>query len=199
MLLSLSGCGVNTDSSRDAQSSGVGTGSTPINTGGSSNTDTNSSTGNSGSTGGTTGGEPMFDTSGGAEFDPNACKSAYATAVPLQDSANTDRETDDDANGISIMSLYRRTLIPADSNIIAFYKILPTGTVLQDVTKRKNLYGDNSQFIIMYDEAWVSTPDNTMYIQTPKMGNDLESCFRVKINSIDGTTIVPKKVYSYKQ
>jgi len=198
-VLGLSSCGVITDSSKNLQSSGgnagTGTGSTPIDTN-SSNTGGGSSGNNGGSSNGTT---PMFDTSGGAEYDANACKSAYATAVPLQDSANTARETDDNANGISIMSLYRQTLVPADSNVIAFYKTIPSGTVLQDVTKRKNIYGDNSQFVIMYDPAWETIQNNTIYVQTPKLSNTLNSCFRVTIDSNNSISLVPKKVYSYKQ
>lgn len=203
IVLTFYGCGVSTDSSKTLQ--------------GSTNTDTGNNTGSTGTTtpvetntsGGTDGAlpgsgisqEPAFDTSDGAELDPNACRSAYATAVPLQDSAdaNSQRETDDSLNGLSLMSLYTQTFVAADSNIIAFYKTLPLGTVLQDVTKKKNVYGANSQFILVYDPAWVSTPNNIVYVQTPKLTNELPGCYRIILDDLNGSAIVPQKVYSYKQ
>ncbi len=200
-VLALASCGVITDSSKPLQDSGGGigtgggsTGTTPpTDTNGSGTTDTNTT---SGSDTNVTA-EALYDTSDGAELDPNACYSGYATAVPLQDSAdsNSQRETDDDLNGISLMSLYPQTFDPADSNVIAFYKTLPLGTVLQSATKRKNIYGDNSQFILVYDPTWVNTPENKVYIQTPKLQNKLPSCYRIVINSLDGSSVVPQKVY----
>ncbi|MEA2100102.1 MAG: hypothetical protein U9P72_08230, partial [Campylobacterota bacterium] len=46
--------------------------------------------------------EPIFE-SDGAVYDENACKSSWATAIPLQDhNENDDRESSDDANGIAV-------------------------------------------------------------------------------------------------
>ena len=212
-LLSLSACGVETGSGTTAQGSSIDTtgGDSNTSTGGDSNAstggDSNSSTGGDSntSTGGdsntSTGGDsgtiedPVFDIVD-AVYDADACKSAYATAIPLQDhNENNDRETSDDVNGLAVMSFYTETGKIENSNVIVFYKTLASGSVVGDTAFRKNMYGDNSQFRIEYDLVWVTEPNNTLYVETPKLDNELKSCFRVTLNSGVGSSILEQKVY----
>lgn len=140
--------------------------------------------------------DPVFDPSGGAEVDLDACKSSYATAVPLQDhNENDDRESSDDDNGLAVMSFYTETGIVENSNVIAFYKTITQKSLLKETAFRENLYGDNSRFRVEYDLVWTSEPNNIIYIQVPKMERQLKSCFRMTINSQNGASIVPQKVY----
>jgi len=142
----------------------------------------------------------LFDASQGAIYDSNACYSGFATAVPLQDynSNESPRESDDDTNGISIMSLYTQTLDTSESRVIAFYKKIPNGITLSDVTKRENIYGDNSQFVLMFDPIWKSLETNTVYIQTPTLAQSLPKCYRITIKNIATNLITPQQVYRYK-
>ena len=206
LIFVLLGCGVDTSSSQ-----GIGT-RTDINTSTDTNTsidtntstdtntsvDTNTSTGTDGGTGtgtdtGTVVTDPIFDTSNLAEYDVNACRSIYATAIPLQDhNENDDRESDDDANGISVQSLYRETGSIVDSNVIVFYKKITAISAVGDVVNRKTIYGDNSNFIVSYDLLWLNEPNNTIYVQTPKNGKDLASCFRATLSS---ESVIFEQVY----
>jgi hypothetical protein len=139
--------------------------------------------------------DPLFDPDG-AEVDLDACRSSYATAVPLQDSnEQNDREASDDANGLAIMSLYTETGNIEDSNIIVYYKTITNKSGLREQAYRKNLYGDNARFRIEYDIVWVSEPNNVLYVEVPKLTAELKRCFKVTIDSEDGSSIIPTKVY----
>jgi hypothetical protein len=196
IMFTLLGCGVSTDSS------GVATNFVPDD-GNTTNPDdgntTNPDDGNTtdpddGNTTDPT--DPIFDTVD-ATLDDNACRSSYATAIPLQDhNSNDDREVNDLTNGISIQSLYNDTTgVSEDTNVIVFYKVLPAGTTLGPVDYRVNLYGDNANFLLTYDKAWIDVPENTVYIQTPKDGNSLPSCFRATLNSATSSSVNLQKVY----
>jgi hypothetical protein len=60
---------------------------------------------------------------------------------------------------------------------------------------RTNVYGDNSRFIVTYDKIWATQNNNMVYVKTPKLTNDLPSCFRLKLDSTDGASVTPVKVY----
>ena len=136
--------------------------------------------------------DPIFDIVD-AEYDEHACSSAYSTASPLQNNAGDERETADNVNGMKILSLYDETTDDIDSNVVMYYNNLSSDISLKDV--RSNVYGDNARFIVTYDLVWVTQSDNTVYVKTPKLTNELHSCFRVKLDSEDGSSISSVKVY----
>ncbi len=138
--------------------------------------------------------EPIFESSG-AVYDENACNSSWATAPILQDNnENDDRETSDDANGIAVMSYYTETGYVENSNVIVYYKTITGET--GNLAFRKNGYFDNSQFRIEYDPVWITEPNNTIYVETPKLDNELKTCYKIIINS-DDISNTEQKVYRY--
>jgi hypothetical protein len=140
--------------------------------------------------------DPVFDPTDGAVYDPNACKSSYAIDTPLEDDALSDRETDDNVNGISLQSLLRVTLNKDDSNIILYYKKLSIDLVSTNPEDRENMYGLNAEYIVMYDLAWVQEPNNTLYAELPNSTNSaLKRCYKITLNSETGSEITPIKVY----
>jgi len=200
IVLSLNGCKVSVDSSdanvttpSDANISQDSNNSVAPDT--NSTVDTNSTHNDTNTTQ-----ELLYEAPEGSEYDPNACYSGFATAVPLQDynSNESPRESDDDRNGISLMSLYTQTLNPDDSLVIAFYKNIPEGMVLGDVTQRENVYGDNSQFVLIYDPIWKNLQNNIVYVQTPALEDKLAKCYRIVIEETTTNVIEPKQVYRYK-
>jgi len=142
----------------------------------------------------------LFQAPQDALYDKDACYSGVGDTVLLQDynSNESPRESDDDSNGISIMSLYTQTLNPNDSRVIAFYQKIPDGITLSDVTKRENVYGDNSQFVLMFDPIWKNLTTNTVYVQTPALDGNLPKCYRIIIKNIDTGLLTPQQVYRYK-
>ena len=184
-MLSFTACGVETDSSDRVQSflptDGNGSVISP---------DSNGST-----TPGTTPDivkDPVFDIVD-AKYDDECCSSANTSANPLQNNAGDERETFDTFNGMKILSLYNETTDDADSNVVMYYNNLLSGASVKD--SRSNIYGDNSQFIVTYDLVWVTQLNNTVYVKTPKLTNELPSCFRMKLDNSDGNSITPVKVY----
>jgi len=204
LIALISGCGVDVSSSSGSNNSQVKDSNTSVDT----NVSTDNNTTDSNATvdsnetkdTNTTTSKLLYEASGDAQYDPNACYSGYATAVPLQDynSNESPRESDDNANGISLMSLYTQTLNPDDSLVIAFYKKIPTGLSVGDATQRENVYGDNSQFVLMYDPLWKSLQDNVVYVQTPTLGDNLPKCYRITIEDTATNLIVPQQVYRYQ-
>ena len=134
---------------------------------------------------------PVFDTTD-AERDNLACLGNASSPIPLQDNANSVREADDDRNGVSIRSSYPEELDELDSNVILYYNSIGGATLS---TNRSSVYGDSSQFTLSYDLVWVTLENNTFYVKTPKLTNELQSCFKVTLNSEDGTSITPQKVF----
>ena len=194
VLLNFIGCGVDTDSSGVPASISVPTTDTNTTT---TTTDTNTTTTTTTDTNTTTttdDKEPVFE-SDGAVYDENACKSSYSTAIPLQDdNENDDRESSDDVNGLAVMSYYTETGFTEGSNVIVYFKSV-TGTA-GSTAFRKNGYFDNSQFRIEYDPIWIDEPNNTIYVETPKLDNELKTCYKVIINS-DDISNTEQKVYRY--
>ena len=181
----LAGCGVQTSSSQGEVIQNTTSSSSDTNV----STDANISDNNS--TQAIT--DPIFDKEL-AQYDENACSSAYATAVPLQDNnTNDDRETDDANNGISIQSLLNGT--KEETTVIAFYKKLPVGTTVGPLEYRENLYGPNGAFLLTYDKVWARVSENTIYVQLPKGANSLPSCYRATLNSETASSISFIKVY----
>jgi len=200
-LLLFSACNVDVESSDGAipiDNNTSDTNTSDTNTTDTNTTDTNTSGTTSNDTNRTEA-DLAYQAPETAEYDPNACYSGYATAVPLQDynSNESPRESDDVANGISLMSLYQQTLNPNDSLVIAFYKQIPVGIVLEDATSKENVYGDNSQFILMYDPIWKSLENNIVYVQTPALDDALAKCFRITIEETPSGVITPQQVYRY--
>ena len=183
-LLVISGCGVSTSSSE---------GDVVQNSTGLPSADTNISDGNSSTPTTPTTTDPIFEKEL-AVYDKNACSSAYATAIPLQDNnTNDDRETNDERNGISLQSLLNGE--KEDTTVIAFYKKLPVGTTVGPIEYRENLYGPDGAFLLTYDNVWTKMSDNTIYVQLPKGTGKLPSCYRAKLDSEKGSSISFTKVY----
>ena len=188
----LAGCGVQTSSSQgeETQNKTASSSDTNISTDMNISKDTNISDKNS-STPTIT--DPIFEKEL-AEYDKNACSSAYATATPLQDNnTNDDRETNDERNGISLQSLLNGE--KEDTTVIAFYKKLPVGTTVGPIEYRENLYGPNGAFLLTYDKVWAKVSENTIYVQLPKAANKLPSCYRATLNSETASSISFSKVY----
>ncbi len=136
--------------------------------------------------------DPIFDVVD-AEYDELACSSVHSTANPLQNNAGDERETSDSVNGMKILSLYDETTNDEDSNVVMYYNYLSSEVSLED--DRSNVYGDNSRFIVTYDLVWVTQSNNTVYVKTPKLTNELHSCFKIKLDSREGSSISSVKVY----
>ena len=139
--------------------------------------------------------ESVFDTTG-AVYDANACLNAYATASLLSDhNENDDDASSDDLNGIAVLSYYTETGNIEDSLVTVYYKKI-TG-VAGDPAYRKNGYFDNSNFNIEYDLVWLTEPNNTIYVKTPKLDNELNSCYKIVLNSNIGSSLSETKVFRY--
>ena len=137
----------------------------------------------------------VFDSTG-ASYDENACNPSYATASLLKDhNENDDGITSDDLNGISVWSIYTETGNIENSLVTLYYKNITGET--NDPDFRKNGYFDNSRFNIEYDLVWLTEPNNTIYVKTPKLDNDLESCLKIVLNSDDGSLLSEEKVFRY--
>jgi len=185
-LFVLAGCGVHTSSSQGDITHNTTASSSDTNVSSDANiSDSNSST--------PTITDPIFEKEL-AKYDKNACSSAYATAVPLQDNnTNDDRETNDERNGISLQSLLNGT--KKETTVIAFYKKLPVGITVGPIEYRENLYGPNGAFLLTYDKVWAKVSENTIYVQLPKGTNKLPSCYRATLNSETSSSISFIKVY----
>jgi len=194
ILLIFVGCGVDTNSSGQPSSVTIETVPTETNTTQEITTIETNTTVITDDTDSKEDQDPIFE-SDGAVYDENACKSSWSTANPLQDhNENDDRETSDDTNGLAVMSYYTETGYIDGSNVIVYFKQV-SGTV-GSTAFRKNGYFDNSQFRIEYDPIWKDEINNTIYVETPKLDNELKTCYKVIINS-DDISNTEQKVYRY--
>ncbi|MEA1919748.1 MAG: hypothetical protein U9N52_07915 [Campylobacterota bacterium] len=199
LFIYFSGCGVETNSSkRESSSSSTSSSSsdtTSSSSTSSSSSDTTSSSSTSSSSSGSSSSEPgdsIFDDTD-AIYDSTACDSGNFSALSLSDNANTAREAYDEANGIKIKSLYRETVEPLDSTVTAYFNTIPKDILLED--SRVVFYGDNAQYYLAYDKAWVDIPQNIVHVKTPKNGNEKHSCYRLTLESDDALEVEEQKIY----
>ena len=193
-LIILVSCGVSTSSSAqkiiDTQPS-----ETPItNDDNSTNIDVNDSVVVDGPQPGDDDFTSIFDAQDSAIFDEGSCDSSLANFTTLlQDSANTFLGNKDEVNGISVTSFYAETVSELDSLVTLYYSRLPVGTQLTD--NETSFYGDDSQFRVTYDLAWLEVENNVMYVKTSNGLLNKPNCFKIILDSEQGTAIPAQKVY----
>lgn len=172
IVLSLTACGVDTSSSGSTSSS-IGTTTDTTTT-----TDTVVVVTSSGS---------VFSTVE-AELDANACI-LNDTFQVIEDSSFDPNSAVDAANGIEITSQYPYSTNVDAATVALFYPSLQGGILEKTV----HIYEEN--YRLSFDEAWYSNTLVNVYVRTPKDLNGTYSCYRYKLDSISGNTIVKTKVY----
>ncbi len=190
LIISFSGCGVETDSSSKTTNT-TGTGGTL------DNNDTNdSNTSDSDNNNGTgsiptitpTGSNSGFDTQD-ALFDKNAC-TLDATYNVISDSSFDPLSTANIENGIEINSAYPYTADLDATKVALFYPTLTKSLVGQFV----NVYA-TEYYRFAFDKAWLGNGDNTIYVRPPKGKALYYGCYRFELNSLDAGTITSTKVF----
>lgn len=202
-LFLLCGCGVVTDSSAvssfsggvaDSNSSESNSSSGDVN--GSIDSNSSVDSNSSGDVNSTSESKYIFDKVD-ATLDDNACDSALFSGIPLQDTANTARETEDKKNGLILKSLFDETVNELDSLVTLYFNSLPVGTTL--LGSYSKVYGDNARFYVAYDKVWVNIENNVVYVKAPpgifNVTQTKPSCFKLTLNKELGSDVEVLKVY----
>lgn len=188
-LILVSGCGVETDSSKSVitdSTVGTDTNATDANTTDANATDTNS-TGS--------GGVIVIDSStegfdkSDAGFDSLACTVDDVYSA-ISDTSLDPLSSIDPVNGIEINSDLRFTSDAAGTTIAIFYPDLTQSLTGQFV----NVFTDQD-YRFAFDKAWLSNTNKTVYIRTPGVDGGVFSCYRFVLTSLDAGAITSTKVY----
>jgi len=185
-----------TDSSARTQSTNVNTTNTNKTTDVNSS-DTNGSVDTNTSNNTTENNATLFDESD-ATFDAKACDSALFNGVPIQDTSNTPRATEDKKNGLVLKSLFDETVNEIDSLVTLYHNNLPAGSTLKG--NYIKAYGDNAKFYVAYDPVWINVENNVVYVKAPagifsKVTQSKPSCFKITLNKELGSDVEVLKVY----
>lgn len=138
---------------------------------------------------------PVLD-SVDAVVDVNACQVGESFASSIRDfSDNNDAQVSDTVNGVAIQSLYTETGNVDNSTVIALYPKLSETSKLNMSLDNVNVYGDNAQFVLSFNEVWFKEPKATFYVITPKKNSGLFACFRLIVKKDENSTLSFQKVY----
>ena len=200
IMFNFIGCGVNTDSSgvpssisdvKEDTNDTTQTEDTNNTAQVIDNTDTNDTT----QTEDTTEKDPIFE-SDGAIYDENACKITSSTVVLSDHNQDNPIQTTDFENGISIYSQYYITGNIADSLVTLYYPVITADIAFKD-DKLASGYYNGAEITLVYDVAWKDEPNNTIYMEIPKLDNKLKTCYKVILNGDDIDLDLAQKVYRY--
>ncbi len=188
LIISFSGCGVETDSSSKTTNT-TGTGGTSDN----NDTNDNNTSDNNNGTGSIptitpTGSNSGFDTQD-ALFDKNACSLATGYHA-IADSSFDPVSTADIENGVEINSAYPYTADLEATKVALFYPTFTKSLIGQFV----NVYA-TEYYRFAFDKAWLENGDNTIYVRPPKGKALYYGCYRFELNSLDAGTITSTKVF----
>ncbi len=125
-----------------------------------------------------------------AILDEQACLEDEGYKI-LTDTSFSPERTNDLVNGISINSDY-----PFNSDLeLTEVQIYYTSLEVEKMGQNTILFTDDYYFA--FDEAWVENPEHTIYIRTPKDGNNLYGCYRAELNTTVASDIALTKVFRY--
>jgi hypothetical protein len=189
------GCGVDTDSSGEPPRGGP--------PGTEDGTDTNDTTDDGNTDDGTTDdgntddgttvivddpSEAGFNKSG-AVYDSIACL-VNNDYMAIEDTSFNPDTAADDANGVEISSGYGFSTDLDATNVALFYP-----TLAGSLQGGSMLQVQEEYYRFAYDKAWSTSSNGIIYIMTPMDIYGTYSCYRYKLNSLNGDTIEKTKVY----